>query len=204
MLKIKHQRTADCVVAGFRWYKGGKDTLVGSLLLGLYDDDGVLHHVGVCVGVQADRARRARRACSQPLRERARGPSVEGLGRVARRRGDARSACPARRSRWNRGKDLSWEPLRLELRLRGLVRPPAGHAVSPRHALQALAARQAAERLPLRSARGDTGVRDRADLRRRSRIIVVMRGLRCSYWHVRRAVATSCSISIRSPRAATR
>src|SRR4029078_7169515 len=47
MLKIKHQRTADCVVGGFRWYKGGKGTLVGSLLLGLYDDTGKLHHVGV-------------------------------------------------------------------------------------------------------------------------------------------------------------
>ena len=47
MIKIKHARTADCVVAGFRWHKNGKDTLVGSLLLGLYDDKGKLHHVGV-------------------------------------------------------------------------------------------------------------------------------------------------------------
>src|SRR5262249_30220750 len=46
MLKIKHARTADCVVAGFRWHKNEKDA-VGSLLLGLYDDRGVLHHVGV-------------------------------------------------------------------------------------------------------------------------------------------------------------
>src|SRR5262249_23687847 len=47
MAKIKHQRTADCVVAGFRWYKGGRDRLVGSMLLGLYDAAGVLHHVGI-------------------------------------------------------------------------------------------------------------------------------------------------------------
>src|SRR5258706_9751663 len=47
MLKVKHARTADCVVAGFRWHKNGRDTLVGSLLLGLYDDKGTLHHVGV-------------------------------------------------------------------------------------------------------------------------------------------------------------
>src|SRR4030095_10187566 len=47
MLKIKHARTADCVVAGFRWHKNGAGTMVGSLLLGLYDDKGTLHHVGV-------------------------------------------------------------------------------------------------------------------------------------------------------------
>ena len=46
MIKIKHARTADCVVAGFRWHKNGKNELVGSLLLGLYDDRGRLHHVG--------------------------------------------------------------------------------------------------------------------------------------------------------------
>src|SRR5437773_11741112 len=47
MIKVKHKRTADCVVAGFRWHKNGHGTMVGSLLLGLYDDEGVLHHVGV-------------------------------------------------------------------------------------------------------------------------------------------------------------
>jgi hypothetical protein len=47
MIKVKHARTADCVVAGFRWHKNGAGTMVGSLLLGLYDDSGTLHHVGV-------------------------------------------------------------------------------------------------------------------------------------------------------------
>ena len=47
MVKVKHARTADCVVAGFRWHKNGPGTLVGSLLLGLYDNEGKLHHVGV-------------------------------------------------------------------------------------------------------------------------------------------------------------
>src|SRR6059058_1865708 len=47
MIKVKHARTADCVVAGFRWHKNGPGTMVGSLLLGLYDDEGTLHHVGV-------------------------------------------------------------------------------------------------------------------------------------------------------------
>ena len=48
MLKVKHERDCDCVVAGFRWHKKGDGTLVGSLLLGLYDDSGALQHVGVC------------------------------------------------------------------------------------------------------------------------------------------------------------
>src|SRR5262245_17177383 len=47
MIKVKHRRTADCVVAGFRWHKKGSGTMIGSLLLGLYDDAGTLHHVGV-------------------------------------------------------------------------------------------------------------------------------------------------------------
>src|SRR5258708_39601366 len=48
MLKIKHERDCDCVVAGFRWYKKGERTAVGSLLLGLFDDSGTLQHLGVC------------------------------------------------------------------------------------------------------------------------------------------------------------
>src|SRR5205085_7242600 len=46
MIKVKHARTADCVVAGFRWHKNGIGSMVGSLLLGLYDDEHTLHHVG--------------------------------------------------------------------------------------------------------------------------------------------------------------
>src|SRR6266550_6249842 len=53
MIKVKHARTADCVVAGFRWHKNGKNTMVGSLLLGLYDDDHTLHHVGVAAAFTA-------------------------------------------------------------------------------------------------------------------------------------------------------
>ena len=55
MLKIKHQRTADCVVAGFRWHKNGPGTHIGSLLLGLYDDGGRLHHVGITSSFSWDR-----------------------------------------------------------------------------------------------------------------------------------------------------
>src|SRR5262249_5807050 len=57
MFKVKHERDCDCVVAGFRWYKGSKQTAVGSLLLGLFDDSGVLHHVGVCASFTQDKRR---------------------------------------------------------------------------------------------------------------------------------------------------
>jgi len=52
MIKVKHERTADCVVAGFRWHKKGPGTMIGSLLLGLYDDH-TLHHVGVAAAFTA-------------------------------------------------------------------------------------------------------------------------------------------------------
>src|SRR6266446_130858 len=55
MIKVKHQRTADCVVAGFRWHKNGPGTHIGSLLLGLYDGSGSLHHVGVTSSFSWDR-----------------------------------------------------------------------------------------------------------------------------------------------------
>ena len=57
MLKVKHERDCDCVVAGFRWHKKGERTLVGSLLLGLFDDAGALQHVGVCASF-TDKKRR--------------------------------------------------------------------------------------------------------------------------------------------------
>jgi ATP-dependent DNA ligase len=113
MLKIKHQRTAECVVAGFRWYKGGKGKLVGSLLLGLYDAEGVLHHVGVCSSFkQAERAALVEKFA--PLREGAREahPWREWAAFADE---DVAQRLPGASSRWNRGKDLSWEPLRLEL-----------------------------------------------------------------------------------------
>ena len=95
MIKVKHARTADCVVAGFRWHKDGKDELVGSLLLGLYDDSGTLHHVGVTSAFTMA-VRRQLADELAPLRERrARRPSLARLGRRRRR---ARRACPAARA----------------------------------------------------------------------------------------------------------
>ena len=111
MLKIKHKRTADCVVAGFRWYKGSKGVLVGSLLLGLYDAAGVLHHVGVCAGFKKEvRAELATQLT--PLRDREHHPWKDW---AEFQDADESQRLPGATSRWNRGKDLSWEPLRLEL-----------------------------------------------------------------------------------------
>jgi ATP-dependent DNA ligase len=112
MLKVKHARTADCVVAGFRWHKNGPGSHVGSLILGLYDDAGELHHVGVTSSFTWQR--RADLAAEiAPLR-------VDAMAEHPWRAWAAWSADPSRpaipgaTSRWNRGKDLSWEPLRLE------------------------------------------------------------------------------------------
>ena len=114
MIKVKHTRTADCVVAGFRWHKKGPGTMVGSLLLGLYDDQHTLHHVGVAAAfTNAVRARLV--AELAPLREHA----LEGhpWRDWAEAQEDASATgqrLPGATSRWNRGKDLGWEPLRLE------------------------------------------------------------------------------------------
>lgn len=116
MVKVKHQRTADCVVAGFRWHKNGPGTHVGSLLLGLYDDEGTLHHVGVTSSFTWDR-REALVAELEPLRERAMDehPWREWAEWAGFGEADASGQrLPGAGSRWNRGKDLSWEPVRIE------------------------------------------------------------------------------------------
>jgi ATP-dependent DNA ligase len=113
MVKIKHQRTAECVVAGFRWYKGGKDKLVGSLLLGLYDAQGVLHHVGVTSAFKQE-TRAALAEQLKPLRDGARaGHPWSDWAEWQDQETEQR--LPGATSRWNRGKDLSWEPIRMEL-----------------------------------------------------------------------------------------
>jgi len=114
MLKIKHTRTADCVVAGFRWHKNGRGSHVGSLILGLFDDDGALHHVGVTSSFKWDR--RAELAAElAPLREHAldEHPWRE-WARWSAEHEASGQRMPGATSRWNRGKDLSWEPLRPE------------------------------------------------------------------------------------------
>ena len=126
MIKIKHARTADCVVAGFRWHKAGKNERIGSLLLGLYDDRGKLHHVGVTSSFTMAMRKQLVEELA-PLREHAlenhpwrewaefAGEQSAGAGEqsaVAGRREMTR--MPGGQSRWSAGKDLSWEPLRVE------------------------------------------------------------------------------------------
>jgi len=110
MIKVKHTRTADCVVGGFRWHKTGPGQLIGSLLLGLYDDAGDLHHVGFTSSFTAV-ARRQLVTELEPLRR-------NGLdGHPWREWGGADEGgvrMPGAASRWSQGKDLSWEAVRVE------------------------------------------------------------------------------------------
>jgi ATP-dependent DNA ligase len=115
MLKVKHERDCDCVVAGFRWYKKGERTLLGSLLLGLFDDAGVLQHVGVCGSFSTEKRRelvkflapyRKNALAAHPWKQWANQEAGEG---------EAGHRMPGGQSRWSQGKDLSWEPLRPEL-----------------------------------------------------------------------------------------
>jgi ATP-dependent DNA ligase len=110
MVKVKHVRSADCVVAGFRWHTHGPNELVGSLLLGLYDQAGVLQHVGVTSSFTMA-VRRALAIELEPLRAHA----LDGHPwRAWASGGEMTSRMPGGQSRWSAGKDLSWEPLRVE------------------------------------------------------------------------------------------
>jgi ATP-dependent DNA ligase len=115
MFKVKHERDCDCVVAGLRWYKGAEKTAVGSLLLGLFDDAGMLQHVGVCASFSAE-ARRDLVEFLAPYRENAlaKHPWKDWAGGITAD-GDTGRRIPGAQSRWSQGKDLSWEPLRPEL-----------------------------------------------------------------------------------------
>ncbi|TFY99522.1 ATP-dependent DNA ligase [Ramlibacter rhizophilus] len=110
MFKVKHARTADCVVAGLRWYK---DTpgVVGSLLLGLYDEGGALQHVGITSSFTMD-TRRSLAEELAPLRENALdGHPWKDWADASAGHADR---MPGAKSRWSGGKDLSWEPLKPE------------------------------------------------------------------------------------------
>jgi ATP-dependent DNA ligase len=112
LLKVKHERTADCVVAGFRWHKSGG--VIGSLLLGLYDESGVLHHVGV-IGAFPMATRKSLVDELAPWRM----DSLEGHPWATWLEYQQEGAASGQRmpggwSRWNAGKDLSFEPLRAD------------------------------------------------------------------------------------------
>lgn len=113
LVKVKHRRTADCVVAGYRVHKDGKG--VGSLLLGLFDSDGKLHHVGVAASFTAKR-RTELSAELEPLTHDA--TTAHPWRKWAEWQNaatDPGQRLPGAGSRWNAGKDLSWVPLRIEL-----------------------------------------------------------------------------------------
>jgi ATP-dependent DNA ligase len=112
MLKIKHERDCDCVVAGFRWHKKGERSMVGSLLLGLFDDAGALQHVGVCASFTASKRAELVEHLA-PYRENA--LRNHPWRDWAEFQAEPGQRVPGGQSRWSGGKDLSWEPLRPEL-----------------------------------------------------------------------------------------
>jgi len=115
MLKVKHERECDCVVAGFRWHKKGERTAVGSLLLGLFDHSGALQHVGVCASF-TETKRRELVEFLAPYRKNALAAHPwKDWAEQAPETGEAEHRIPGAQSRWSQGKDLSWEPLRPEL-----------------------------------------------------------------------------------------
>ena len=115
MLKVKHERDCDCVVAGFRWHKKGDRTLVGSLLLGLFDNSRQLQHVGVCASFS--NAKRLELAeFLKPYRKDALASHPwKAWAEADAALADGPKRMPGGQSRWSQGKDLSWEPLRPEL-----------------------------------------------------------------------------------------
>ena len=110
MLKVKHERECDCVVAGFRWYRKGDRPAVGSLLLGLYDDSGTLQHVGVCGSFPLEKRIELVKFL-EPYRKNA----LAKHPWKSSSEGNGSHRMPGGQSRWSQGKDLSWEPLRPEL-----------------------------------------------------------------------------------------
>jgi ATP-dependent DNA ligase len=112
MLKVKHERDCDCVVAGFRWYKDAEGEAIGSLLLGLFDQAGSLQHVGVCASFAKDKRRELLEFLT-PYRTNA--LVDHPWASWANEEAAAGSRMPGGQSRWSQGKDLSWEPLRPEL-----------------------------------------------------------------------------------------
>ncbi|MFG1925756.1 ATP-dependent DNA ligase [Cryptosporangium sp. NPDC048952] len=117
MKKVKHARTADCVVAGFRWHKSGP--IVGSLLLGLYDDEGNLHHVGVSASFTAKRRAELVEELEQyrlsDVSEHPWSAWAEQTAEPPAPGAEAGTRMPGAPSRWTGKKDLSWQPLRPEL-----------------------------------------------------------------------------------------
>lgn len=114
MLKVKHERECDCVVAGFRWHKKGDQTLVGSLLLGLFDSAGKLQHVGVCASFSTEKRKQLVEFLKPYRKDALANHPWQAWAEQGSGDGEP-SRMPGGQSRWSQGKDLSWEPLRAEL-----------------------------------------------------------------------------------------
>ena len=172
MIKVKHVRTADCVVAGFRWHKDGRDARVGSLLLGLYDSRGTLHHVGVTSSfTMAVRGQLAKEL--EPLRKNALEghPWREWAGAM-----ESATRMPGDAEPLERGQGPVLGAAAHRARLRGEVRPPAGRPLPPRGHLHALAARQAARGVPLRPAGGHASGGAGGDLSLTEAVMILVTG----------------------------
>jgi ATP-dependent DNA ligase len=115
MLKVKHERDCDCVVAGFRWYRKSGSPAVGSLLLGLYDESGVLQHVGVCGSFPLEKRYELVDFLARYRKDSQKNHPWQSEVDDAKDPGDSSHRRPGGQSRWSQGKDLSWEPLRLGL-----------------------------------------------------------------------------------------
>ena len=115
MAKIKHARTADCVVAGFRWHKNGPGTLIGSLLLGLWNAEGHLQHVGVTSSFTMERRRELVELLEPYRRDGLRDHPWRDWAMAEASAAEQGRRLPGATSRWNRGKDLTWEAVRPEL-----------------------------------------------------------------------------------------
>jgi ATP-dependent DNA ligase len=115
MLKVKHERDCDCVVGGFRWHKRGDRTTVGSLLLGLFDDSGVLHHVGVCASFTEEKRRELAEFLTPFRKDALAAHPWKAWAPPGPETAPAGQRMPGGQSRWSQGKDLSWEPVRPEL-----------------------------------------------------------------------------------------
>ena len=115
ILKVKHERDCDCVVAGFRWYRKAEGKEVGSLLLGLYDHARILQHVGVCASFPAETRRELLGFVTPYRKNDLRNHPWKNWESPDEANGSGEHRMPGGTSRWSQGKDLSWEPLRPEL-----------------------------------------------------------------------------------------
>ncbi len=152
LAKIKHLRTADCVVGGFRWLKDHEGSAVGSLLLGVYDSEGTFHHIGHTSSFSAKEKREL-----IPLLQPYITDDGEGFGE---------GRTPGSPTRWTQGKDLSWVRMSPELVCEVNFRPHAERPLPACGEVPSLASRQAAARLHLRPARRCRAGRIATDLRR--------------------------------------